>query len=189
MLSIETEARVVKLFINLFEGEKAVELCRDNLAIQRDFDAYQIFQRIDRERKNYIDEYNVVDFLKNNSIYCTNSEARLMLSFYDSNYDGNLNYTEFLNMILSDSNYSIRRLARDRIGYRSGNILTYDVEYSLTRLFERELELARAVEMLVADVRARYDFNVLDIYTLIQGYGNFISSERYFLSFYNFFKN
>ena len=178
MLSIETEARVVKLFINLFEGEKTVELSRENLAIQRDFDAYQIFQRVDRERKNYVDEYNIVDFLKNNSIYCTNSEARLILSFYDSNSDGNLNYTEFLNMILSDSNYSIRRLARDRIGYRSGNILSYDVEYSLTRLLERELELARAVEILVGDVRARYDFNVLDIYTLIQGYGNFISSEK-----------
>lgn len=178
MLSIETEARVVKLFINLFEGEKSVECSRENLALQRDFDAYQIFQRVDRERKNYIDEYNIVDFFKNNSIYCTNSEARLMLSFYDSNYDGNLNYTEFLNMIISDSNYSIRRLARDRIGYRSGNILTYDVEYALTKVFERELELARAVEILVADIKARYDFNVLDIYTLIQGYGNFISSER-----------
>ena len=101
-----------------------------------------------------------------------------MLSFYDSNSDGNLNYTEFLNMILSDSNYSIRRLARDRIGYRSGYILSYDVEYALSKLFERELELARAVEMLVNDVRARYDFNILDIYTLIQGYGTFISSER-----------
>lgn len=64
MLSIETEARVVKLFINLFEGERSVELCRDNLANQRDFDVYQIFQRVDRERKNYIDEYNLVDFLK-----------------------------------------------------------------------------------------------------------------------------
>jgi len=64
MLTIETEARVVKLFIYLFEGEKAVEYCRENLANLREFDAYQSFQRIDREKKNYIDEYNLVDFLK-----------------------------------------------------------------------------------------------------------------------------
>jgi hypothetical protein len=81
-------------------------------------------------------------------------------------------------MILSDSNYSIRRLARDRIGYRTGFTLPYDVELGLTKILERELELARAVEMLVADIKARYDFNILDIYTLIQGYGNFISTER-----------
>ena len=178
MLSIETEARVTKLFINLFEGERSVEISRENLAIQRNFDVYQIFQRIDREGKNYIDEYNVVDFLKNNSVYCTTAEARLILSFYDSNYDGNLDYTEFLNLILSDSNYNLRRLSREKIGYSSSNILTYDVEYSLTRFFERELELARAVEMLTSEIKARYDFNVLDIYTLIQGDSNFISADK-----------
>lgn len=64
MLSIETEARVVKLFINLFEGEKSTEYSREVLANLRDFDAYQIFQRLDRERKNCIDEYNIIDFLK-----------------------------------------------------------------------------------------------------------------------------
>lgn len=64
MLSIETESRLVKLFINLFEGEKSFEYSRELLANQRDFDAYKIFQRLDRERKNCVDEYNIVDFLK-----------------------------------------------------------------------------------------------------------------------------
>lgn len=64
MLSIETEARLAKLFVNLFEGEKAVEYTRENLASLREFDAFQTFTRVDRERKNHIDEYNLVDFLK-----------------------------------------------------------------------------------------------------------------------------
>ena len=64
MLSVETETRVAKLFVNLFEGEKTIEYSRENLANQRDFDAYQIFQRLDRDKKNYIDEYDLVDFLK-----------------------------------------------------------------------------------------------------------------------------
>ena len=80
-------------------------------------------------------------------------------------------------MILSDTNYTIRRLAKDRIGYRSGFSLSYDVEYSLTKLFEKELDLARAVQVLVGDVKARYDYNLLDIYTLIQGTGSFVSEE------------
>lgn len=81
-------------------------------------------------------------------------------------------------MVLSESNYSLRRLARDRLGYRTGYTLPYDVELSLTRLLERELDLARSVDLLVGDIKARYDFNILDIYSLIQGYGNYISSER-----------
>jgi len=81
-------------------------------------------------------------------------------------------------MILSDSNYSIRRLARDRIGYRTGFSLPLDVELSLAKVLERELELAKAVESLVAEIKSSPDFNILDIYTLIQGYGNFISNDR-----------
>lgn len=64
MLSKETETLVAKLFINLFEGEKSVELARRNLANSKDFDAYQIFQRLDRERKNFVDEYNLAEFLR-----------------------------------------------------------------------------------------------------------------------------
>jgi len=64
MLSKETEHLVAKLFINLFEGEKSVEIARKNLANSNDFDAYQIFQRLDRERKNFVDEYNLAEFLR-----------------------------------------------------------------------------------------------------------------------------
>ena len=81
-------------------------------------------------------------------------------------------------MIISDVDYSLRRLARDRVGYRTRDTLSYDVEYSLVKLIEKELELARSVELLVSEIKARYDFNALDIYSLIQGYGNFISSDR-----------
>jgi hypothetical protein len=64
MLSIETEARVAKLFLNLADGEKSVEIARQLLNDQLDFDPYLAFKRIDREGKNYIDEYNIIDFLK-----------------------------------------------------------------------------------------------------------------------------
>lgn len=64
MLSIETEARVAKLFLNLAEGEKSVEINRQVLSEQLDFDPYQVFKRLDSQGKNNIDEYDVVDFLK-----------------------------------------------------------------------------------------------------------------------------
>lgn len=64
MLSKETETLIAKLFVNLFEGEKSVEIARRNLADSKDFDAYQIFQRLDRERKNFVDEYNLAEFLR-----------------------------------------------------------------------------------------------------------------------------
>jgi len=64
MLSKETENILAKFIINLYEGEKSVEIAKKNLANSYNFDAYQIFNRLDRERKNFIDEYNIAEFLK-----------------------------------------------------------------------------------------------------------------------------
>jgi hypothetical protein len=64
MLSIETESRISKLLLTLADGEKATELTRQLLSDKRDFDPYLAFKRLDREGKNRIDEFNIVDFLK-----------------------------------------------------------------------------------------------------------------------------
>lgn len=64
MVSIESQARLAKLLLNVSDGEKAVEVTRQVLTEQLDFDCYKAFKRIDRESKNYVDSYNIVDFLK-----------------------------------------------------------------------------------------------------------------------------
>jgi len=64
MLSIETEARVAKLFLSLAEGERSVEINRQVLADQLDFEPYSVFKRLDTQGKNSVDEYDLVDFLK-----------------------------------------------------------------------------------------------------------------------------
>lgn len=64
MISIGTETRVAKLLIAVAECEKAVEISRQVLGNNIDFNPYQAFRRLDRESKNYVDSYNIVDFLK-----------------------------------------------------------------------------------------------------------------------------
>lgn len=177
MLSIETEARVAKLFINLAEGEKSVEINRQVLADQIDFDPYTAFKRIDSRLKNSIDEFDIVDFLKVNSIYCTYNEARFIIYFYDQTNKGYLNYAEFLNLVLSDFNYSLKRIARERAGYPYRHTVPYDVEYSLSKVFERELDVVRSTESILNDIKARYDFNVYDLYASIQTY-SYLNGDR-----------
>jgi len=64
MLSLGTENLITKLCLVVADGEKAVEIIRQVLADQIDFDAYHTFCYLDKEVKNYIDEYNIHDFLK-----------------------------------------------------------------------------------------------------------------------------
>jgi hypothetical protein len=79
----------------------------------------------------------------------------------------------FLNIIISEHDYVSRRLARNNLGvsYRSYMNLPYDIEFSLTKLFEKELNLVRNHESLISDVKARYDFNTVDLFITIQTYG------------------
>ena len=161
MLSIETENRVAKLFVNLADREREVELNRQILAQNLDFDAYQAFTVLDKEGKNGIDAVNIVDFLRRNGVYANLTETNFIIQFYDENNDNQLSYTEFLNLVLSENNFALRRLARERVGssYPRAN-LPFNVEYSIVKLFEKELELVRSTLSLLDDAKMRFDFNV-----------------------------
>jgi hypothetical protein len=179
MISIETEARVAKLLMALAEGEKVVEIGRQQLGEELDFDAYQTFKRIDREAKNYIDEFNIVEFLKINSVYCSLNEARTIIFLYDADNDGYMNYTEFLNFVLSDTDITLRKLARERIGTRSGINLTYDIEICITKLIEKQLDLIRNIEYILNDLKSRHDYDVFELFSTFKPYSaSYLSIEK-----------
>ena len=56
--------------------------------------------------------------------------------------------------------------------------LPYDVDYSLARLLERELDFVRSMSNIVRDVNLRYDFNINDIFRTLDCYNfNYITIE------------
>lgn len=170
MVSIETEARVARLFLALAEGERSVEISRQVLSDNYDFDAYQVFKALDVEGKNRVDSINIVDFLRSKGICACESEAQFVVLFYDQDADGALSYCEFLNLVQSE-----KSLRRSNVYSRSDK-LSFNVEYSLGKLLEKEISLVRNITSLLSDLRMRYDFNVHEIYHLVKSW-NCITSE------------
>ena len=116
MLSKETIKLSCDLLINLAEKEKKVEINRQVLGGDKEFDAYQVFAYLDTESKNYINEVNIINFLqKRNGIPCSIEEIEFLIFLYDENFDAKLSYMEFLNLVLPDNNYSLRKNARERV--------------------------------------------------------------------------
>ena len=64
MISIETEARVAKIFLAIVEGEKNTDAIRQVLAQQKDFDPYNTFRLLDKSFRNSLTEYDILSFLK-----------------------------------------------------------------------------------------------------------------------------
>ena len=179
MISPDTESQIIKLLLTLSDQERQVEINRQVLAQNLDFDAYQVFRYLDTDNKNSINSQNLLNFLNKNGI-CTNlDELQYLILFYDENQDCCLSYTEFLNMILSDNNYSLRKSARERVGSTFPKInLPFNVEYSIVKLLEKELYLIREISCLINFLKSKYDFNTHELFHLIKGDNEFIKSEN-----------
>ena len=55
MLTPETETLIIKFLLEISKKEKEVEINRQVLAQNSNFDIFQLFSYMDREKKNYIE--------------------------------------------------------------------------------------------------------------------------------------
>jgi Ca2+-binding EF-hand superfamily protein len=174
MLSKNTISIFCNLLKNLAEKEKQVEINRQVLCQNLNFDAYQVFSYLDLESKNYLNEINLITFLqKKNQIPCNLEELQFLILIYDENFDAKLSYSEFLNFVLSDNDFELRKKTRERICSRyDNNTIDFNVEYSLVKLFQKELDLIRTTRRLIEELKACEDFNVHDLFHYLKGYGN-----------------
>ena len=170
MCSPETEQKLCKLLLILAEGERTIEISRQVLSDLKEFDSFQIFKNIDIEDKNKIDCYSIINFLRIKGIYCTEEEASLIILFYDQDYDNVLSYPEFINIIQSEKSLknNLNKPPKDKI--------PFDVDYSLGKLLEKEVELSRKFIYALKDIKCRYDFNIHNLYHKIK-YFNSITNE------------
>ena len=170
MCSPETEKKLAKILMILAEGERSIEISRQVLSDLKEFDSFQIFKNIDIEDNNKIDCYSIINYLRTKGIYCTEEEACLIILFYDQDYDNALSYPEFINIIQSDKvlKKSLNKYPKDKI--------PFDIEYSLIKLLEKEVELSRTIIYSLKDIRCRYDFNIHNLYHKLK-YFNSITDE------------
>ena len=164
MLSIETEARVAKILLALSEGEQNIEIHRQGLFEDNNFDPFKLFRRLDNESKNRIDAIDISAFLKSKGIYCTEIEAQFLILFYDEDGDGLLSYCEFLSMLQPIHNSKSTK----HITSNHSDIPSYNEEYSLSKFLEKEIELGRSLTTMINELKTRSDFNIHSIYHAIK---------------------
>ena len=137
----ETKKLIANFFSTIQEGEKIIEIKRNNLNKSYDFEPFILFNRLDQFRNNYLTEDNFINFLKLNNIESTINEAKYLILFYDSDFTQNLNYNQFLNLVLSKDYYEIRNSINSKIeenlnnsNDNSDNSISY-ISYETEKLF------------------------------------------------------
>jgi Ca2+-binding EF-hand superfamily protein len=136
MLSRNIQEKICEIFMTLAELERNVEITRQVLSENKDYNSYQIFCYLDINKKNKINDLDIFNFLRDKNIFSTENEIKLLILFYDNNLDTNLNLEEFINLIESKS--SPRKDIKE-----NNEPINFAIEYSLTKLLEKEIIYAR----------------------------------------------
>ena len=152
MISIETESKLANIFITLAEGEKSIDINRQILSEFNDFNPYQIFKFLDIQHKNHINSSDILNFLQDRNIVSNELEIKLIILFYDRDYDGVLSFQEFDNMIQSDFSKK-QNFSNDT--QKLNLSLSNNIEQGLLQLLENEVELARKIIDLLDDIKKK----------------------------------
>ena len=103
---------------------------------------------------------------ENNRVQVSVRDCQYLIKYFDVDGDSSLNYTEFMQMILPCDNLRLRSLASQREPRTRpvNGRLPPHVERMLCDFFEREINLHLDLERIKADLVARHDWNLRDVF-------------------------
>src|SRR4051794_36183605 len=101
MLSVSGRIRLQSLLIDISNQEKQIEVLRQVLAEQADFEPYAAFRRIDRQRKGFVTNVDLWEFIQEHEYPFSKEDCYSFINRYDLDEDGKMSYQEYRNSNLS----------------------------------------------------------------------------------------
>ena len=170
--SPSTLIKVGTLLSTLSEAEKDIDISRQILNENFDFEPYLIFTYLDRENKNKITIDDIIYYLNLKNIYVSKEEANKIISFYDEDKDNQLSYMEFIYLIQSSKHIiNVNGNLYNRKVYENKKI-SQNVEYSFIQLLDKELSLVRRIFSLINEIKSQGDYDIEKLFNLMKIYTN-----------------
>ncbi|KAL4480513.1 hypothetical protein ABPG72_022268 [Tetrahymena utriculariae] len=173
MLLKETEELFSQLLLNIADEEKNMEVARQILCEQIEFEPQTALKRLDRRKNGTINAANIQEFLTNNGLFYSEEQCHGLVRRYDQNNDDRLCLEDFKRCVLPQENLALKALVCQRKQYEVQQIemLTYDVEFALARVFQREIIAYKQFEEFKKLIQQRVDFNHFNsLFSLVDVY-------------------
>ena len=182
MLSRETEQKLVQIFITISVGEEKINKFKQNILTNFSINPIQFFFKLDTENSNYISKNDISNFLNSFSIVYSPIDIDFIFYFYDKDFDNVLNFYEFLNLLISDSNYLYKKSFKKKYKHNKfdqndlNKDIDIDIHKSVIQILIEEIELARQLNDLILDIKQNNDFIIQNIFYEIKSY-SYITNE------------
>lgn len=134
----------------------------------------------------------MLEFLRQNSAAANIGDCARLVRFFDSDDDGYLSYSDFIQIVLPCDDNMMRAQVQQRPYSRVGrhDALPYDIESSLVRLFQHEVDFIRRMNTLVKELCARPDYSPYAAFRTVdrhnEGMINMHNLQDFFRSFGNY---
>ena len=138
------------LFVAIADHELAIEKQRQYLARLEEFEPYATFIRLDRKNNGYLTANEIFQFLQDNGLEASMEECTYLVKFFDTDEDGALNYTDYMQMVVTCDDAYLRSTVtqRDPYGVNTDEFLSPVLERELSILLEKELAYHSEIEHL-----------------------------------------
>ena len=182
MLSLETERKLVQIFVSISLGESKINKMKQDILTNYSINPIQFFFKLNKNNSNYITKSDISNYLNSFNIIYTPIDIDYIFYFYDKDFDNVLNFYEFLNLIISDSSYLYKKTFKKKFKHNKieqsdlNTDIDINIQKGVLQIFIEEIEFARQLNDLIMDIKQCNDFVLQDIFYEIKSY-SYITSE------------
>ena len=166
--------KILQLFSFLSKLEQSVQIRKKVLNSYNEFDPAKIFKKLDTENKGHITPDNISSFLNEHNILYTEESLKLLIIFYDTDFDGVLSFEEFIPLIQKDN---ILLINKKKNVNSNNDEISFNIEYCLKKIFEKELQLNQYIVIILSQINKIINENLLNVFTDISLNKNYITQK------------
>ena len=174
MLSRDTEQQLVQLFITVSVGEEKINKLKQDILSNYNINPIQFFFKLNN--MGCITQDDIYSYLQSFQINFSPIDIDFIFYFYDKDFDSALNFYEFLDLLISDSNYLYKKAYKKK--FKSNKIeqkelsseIEIDVQKNILQIFIEEINLARNLCGLIVNLRNCPDFDIQEVFYEIKSY-------------------
>ena len=176
MLSRETEQKLIELFITISIGEEKINKLKQNILSNFNINPIKFFFRLDINNSGYLSKNDISSYLKFFSVNFIPIDIDYIFYFYDKDNDNVLSFYEFLDLVISDSNYLYKKSFKKKFKLNKisqselDGEMEMNAEKSIIEIFIEEIELSRQLNNIILNIKQNNDFSIQDIFYEIKSY-------------------
>ena len=188
-MKTQTKILISNFFYTIAKEENRLENLKENLNNLPDFDPFILFNRLDQNRKNFLNEQNFINFIQLNfpEIVIPNFHGKYFILFYDTTNKLNINYNEFLNFILNKNFYNSNNKNYFKNNNNNSNknfenndnkYMSYKTEKIFTEILYEEFNLIKKLDRILSYIKSNGDFNINELMNIISLNGKVVDINK-----------